>query len=234
LRGADDPVKTTKLIAAFSVALLTVPSAQAQGTFQNLNFEQANPVAAGNPYLSYYVTTASALPGWSVYYGNVQQAQIPFDVESIGATWVVLWGPGFDPIDGNYSVLLQGGLNSSTLTPEPASISQTGLIPAGTQSLLFEGVPGNAPLDIYIGSQIVPYTAVGIGPNYTLYGANLSAWEGQTEQLTFSAPSTPEENNWEIDDIVFSTTPVPEPGIGALTAIGGLLFGARKRFARRS
>jgi hypothetical protein len=38
----------------------------------------------------------------------------------------------------------------------------------------------------------------------------------------------------ELDDITFSTTAVaPEPNIVALTAIGGLLFGARKWFARR-
>jgi hypothetical protein len=37
-----------------------------------------------------------------------------------------------------------------------------------------------------------------------------------------------------LDDIAFSPTAVtPEPSIFGLTAIGGLLFGARKWFARR-
>ena len=49
------------------------------------------------------------------------------------------------------------------------SISQTGLIPAGSQSLFFErqtsANPG--PLDISIGNQNIPFTAVGTGPNYT-------------------------------------------------------------------
>jgi hypothetical protein len=72
-------------------------------------------------------------------------------------------------------------------------------------------------------------------PTYTLYGANISAWANDTEPLTFTAmQDNTALNNWEIDDISFSTNAVsPEPNILALTAIGGLLFGARKRFARR-
>ncbi len=43
-------------------------SMQAQSTFQNLDFEDANPVPiVGSPYYPYAVTAASALPGWSVY-----------------------------------------------------------------------------------------------------------------------------------------------------------------------
>ena len=76
--------------------------------------------------------------------------------------------------------------------------------------------------------------AVGTGPNYTLYGADISAWAGQTEELTFSAlQSSFGLNDWIIDDISFSQTAVPEPGAGALVAIGALLFGARKWFVRR-
>jgi hypothetical protein len=98
--------------------------------------------------------------------------------------------------------------------------------------LLFEGLGEIGVLEVLVGTQIVPFTAVETEPTYTLYGANISAWEGQNEQLTFSALGlTP--TSWEIDDISFSTTPEPEPNILALTAIGGLLFGARKWFARR-
>ena len=40
----------------------------AQGAFQNLDFEDANPVPiVGSPYYPYAATAASALPGWSVY-----------------------------------------------------------------------------------------------------------------------------------------------------------------------
>ena len=229
-------MKIEKQIAGFSIVLLTVLSAQAQGTFQNLNFEKAHPVFVNPILYPFTVTAASALPDWTVTLGGVQQTQITEDAPSAGSTWVMLVGPGYNygfaPIDGNYSVLLQGSGTASA-----ASISQTGLIPAGTQSLLFEAEPVDTgpagPLEVLVGNQVVPFAAVGTGPNYTLYGANISSWANDTEQLTFSALlGSYGLNNWEIDDISFSTTPEPEPNILALTAIGGLLFGARKWFAR--
>jgi hypothetical protein len=225
-------MKIQSLIAAASVVLFAALSAQAQGTFQNLNFEQADPViVVGSPYYPYEVTAASALPYWTVTIDGVQQSQITENDPSLGATWVMVVGPGdafgYAPIDGNYSVLLQGIVPGST-----ASISQTGLIPTGTQSLLFEAQPGIGPMDVLIGSQVVPFAAVGSGANYTLYGANISAWAGDTEELTFSALGG-SYNNWNVDDISFSPTSVPEPSIVALTAIGGLLFGTRKWFAGR-
>ena len=216
------------------VGLASSVVARAQGTFQNLDFEQANIVPiVGSPLYPYAVTVANALPYWSVFYGNVEQSQITFNDPSLGATAVTLYTTGYPVIEGNYSVLLQGGvtLSRGAETPAAASISQTGLIPAGTQSLLFETELGYELLDVYIGSQNVPLTAVRSGPNYTLYGTDISAWAGQTEQLTFSAPSSGVLNDWLLDDISFSA--VPEPGMVALSAMSGLLFGARKCFARR-
>jgi len=230
LRAADNPVETTKLITRLSAAFLAALSAQAQDTFQNLDFEQANPINAGNPYYPYFVTVASALPYWTVTEEGVQQTEIAYNNISLGAPWVDLIGPGapfgLAPIDGNYSVMLQGTFAGS------AEISQTGTISSGTESLFFEAQPGEGTLDVLIGAQIVPITAVGNGANYTLYGANISAWAGDSESLTFSAAQDDSGlNNWELDDISFSQ--VPEPSTVALTAIGGLLFGARKRLARR-
>jgi hypothetical protein len=129
------------------------------------------------------------------------------------------------PIDGKYSVLLTG-------TGATASISQTGLVPVGTQSLLFEANAGNGTLAVLVGNQTVPITAVGTGPNYTLYGANLSAWAGQTEPLTFSALQFNSGlNSWVIDDISFSPTTIPEPSPIILTGVGALVFALYRRFA---
>jgi hypothetical protein len=231
-------MKIKNILVGVSVALLATVSADAQGTFQNLNFEQANPVIVlGSPYYPYAVTSASSLPYWTVSYGDVQQTQILYNAPSAGATQVMLTGPdhypGFAPIDGNYSVVLQGGITASA-----ASISQTGLIPAGTQSLLFEAEPPQGfvagPLEVMVGAQRVPFTEVGTGPNYTLYGANISAWAGQTEQLTFSALQDSQVNNWIIDDISFSPTAVPEPSPLVLTGGGALVFALYRRFAPKS
>jgi hypothetical protein len=227
------------LTPVFLASFFVVMSSSAQETFQNLNFEQAMPVIvpmAGNPYYPYAVTAASALPDWTVSYGGVQQTQITENAPSAGSTWVVLIGPGstgtapgsdypLAAIDGNYSVLLQGGLTASS-----ASISQMALIPAMTQSLLFEADPGSGPLTISIGGENVPFAAVGTGPNYTLYSAHISAWAGNDEALTFSALESDGLNNWLIDDISFS--PVPEASPILLTGIGGLAIAIYRRFRK--
>jgi hypothetical protein len=223
----------TRLITALVFSIVSAKII-AQGTFQNLNFEQANPVMAnGGPYYPYGVTAASALPYWTVDVGGVQQTSIPENAPSLGAPEVVLISTantfGSSPIDGNYSVLLEGSDGAGL----PA-ISQTGLIPAGSQSLLFEAQPGSAALEVLVGSQVVPFSAVGTGVNYTLYGANISAWAGDTEELTFSAQeSTVGLNNWLIDDISFSTQTVPEPSPLALTGVGGLLIALYRCFAHK-
>ncbi|HEX3720088.1 MAG TPA: hypothetical protein VH595_19235 [Verrucomicrobiae bacterium] len=86
---------------------------------------------------------------------------------------------------------MQGGGTASD-----ASISQTGTIPASAQSLLFEeqGLQGAANpqlgvgnFAVLIGDQSIPLEVVSSGANYTLYGANISAWDGQSKELTFSA-----------------------------------------------
>jgi hypothetical protein len=219
-------MKTTNFITSRVSIFFLVVSAQAQGTFQNLNFEQANPVSANDPDAPYFVTASSALPNWGVFYSGVQQSDISYNGISTGATQVTLLSTGnssYNAIDGSYSVLLQGIVPGST-----ASISQTGLIPSGTQSLLFEAQPGIGPLDVYVGTQIVPFTAVGTGPNYTLYGGNIAAFAEDTEELTFSAFGG-SYNNWEIDDISFSpTAATPEPSIVALMLMGGLAFGVNR------
>jgi hypothetical protein len=199
----------------------------AQGTFQNLDFEQANPVVV-SPFT---VTAASGLPNWTVTIGGVEQTQITENGFSTGAPQVDLIGSAtpvaYSPLDGNYSVLLQG-------TFSDAAISQTGVIPADTQSLQFQAQPGNGPgsLNVEIGTETVPYSVIGTGPNYTIYGANISAWAGDSEELTFSAPSI--SGNWEIDDISFSPTSItPEPDTFVLMGIGGALFAAYRRVAQK-
>jgi hypothetical protein len=203
--------------------------ANAQGTFENLNFEEANPAPGSIPG---DVTVASALPDWTVAIGGVQQSQIPENTFSLGAPSVILEGleSPVPPIDGDYSVYLKG-------TSSSVEISQTGLIPAGTQSLFFEGEQavvsqGNGTLAVMIGNQTVPFTSIAADGNYTLYGANISAWSGQTESLTFFAlMDFAAPNNWELDDISFSPVAiVPEPSPVALAGIGTILFALYRRW----
>jgi len=58
-----------------------IKAASAQGTFQDLNFEEANIVPIfGDPYA---VTVANALPGWTVDYGNLQQSDVLYNDPSL-------------------------------------------------------------------------------------------------------------------------------------------------------
>jgi hypothetical protein len=211
--------------------------ALAQGTFQDLDFEEANIVPISGPGNGSAVTVANALPGWTVDYGIVQPTQIYYNSPSLGETAVTLEAQGYPgffsgTVDGNFSVLLQGGTFDGVLAN--ASISQTGQIPIGTQSLLFElGDRGQVIVPIVsIGSDVLTLFPVGGGTGYVTYGADIAAWAGQTEELTFSGPA----ENTLLDDISFSPnqiTVTPEPSPFLLTGIGGLVFGIYRRIQAR-
>jgi hypothetical protein len=205
-------------------------SVSAQGTFQNLDFEGATIVPiSGQPYA---ISVANALPDWTVDYNNVQQSQIFYNDPSLGDVRVTLLANGYPGspgpiIDGNFSVLLQGGLfEGMTAT---ASINQTGQIPVGSQSLFFDVGNGLLP-NVFIGNDeltLFPIkTGTGVSTGYTTYGANISAWAGQTEQLTFSSPGF----NVLLDDVSFSPSAIPEPDALVLTAIGGIVFAIYRHF----
>lgn len=198
--------------------------------FVNLDFETAVIIPDTNsPYYPYGIQTTNALPGWTVYRGNNTQSQITYDAPAVGSTWVSLITTkanniGWLPISGKYSVLLQGGFSLSS-----ATISQNGLVPIGAESLLFEAQPGFGTLDVSLGGQSLSFFALSSGANYTLYGADISAFAGQTQQLSFSALRDIQiANDWNIDNIQFSSTAVPEPGTLALAVVGTLLLGYRR------
>ena len=219
-------------------------------TFQNLNFESATVTASGLEPYGTFVPIGSALPGWTAYLGAQQITEVGYNspanstasITLIGPTWnnadVETYGVGI--IDGNYSVDLQTGANPLYPTPPTvnASIEQNGSVPSTAQSLQFEAFE-TTPLTVsFNGNALVPVAlSSGVsadGLPYTSYGANIAAWEGQTGELEFTADFNGSFNYVVLDDISFSTNVVsPEPSIVALSTIGGLLFGARKWFARR-
>jgi hypothetical protein len=195
--------------------------------FVNLNFESAQiiPIPDGD-FGPETIATSNAVPGWTVYYGfsgtSQQQTEMTYNDFALGSTFVTLFATNGQQIAGNFSVYLQGGS-----TAPAASISQTGLVPVGSQSLLFDAQPGvPSLLTVSLGGQNISFNAISNGPNYTLYGGDISAFAGQTEQLMFSALEE-NGNDWNIDNIQFSTSPVPEPSELALGALGALLLGFR-------
>jgi hypothetical protein len=215
----------------------------AQGTFQNLNFESAQ--VSPSPFRNYPnpVPISSAMPDWTGYLGVTQQSQVQYNTTTLGSASISLLGPTWDAsfpgiISGNYSVVLQSGLDpNNEAIQDNASIAQTGTIPASVESLQFEALVEGTFSISFAGNTLQPIilssAVAASGEPYDIYGVNISSYAGQTGELQFTEYFDSHFPFMDLDDISFSPDAVPEPSIVALTAIGGLLFGARKWFARR-
>jgi PEP-CTERM motif len=73
-------------------------------------------------------------------------------------------------------------------------------------------------------------------PTYTLFGGDVSQFANQTAGLSITAlgvTSGPGPNPVLLDNIQFSSAPIPEPSSLALVALGGLFIGWRGWAARR-
>jgi len=227
-------INVTSTISVLTFLAVSL-SINAQGIFQNLNFEAAN-VSGYSP--GNFVPISSALPGWSAYFTSgtttYPQTQVNYDGISTGANGISLVDANAGrPIQGNYSVYLFGGEGLS------ASISQTAKIPTGTESRLMDAylpIGASATPTITINGQSINMILLQTISFYTLYGGTVPAADvGPSVTLSFTepAPLTGGPNIFELDNISFFPNAVPEPSIISLTAIGGLLFGARKWFAWR-
>jgi len=203
--------------------------------FINLNFEAAN-VGGYSP--DTLVPITAALPGWTGYYdsttfGLEPTTQVGYDGISLGAAVISVIdknAPVFGPLQENYSAFLFGGVGTS------ASIGQTGTIPAGTESVLMDAWSYDASPIVAINGVPINMIPLQTFANYFLYGGAVPAADvGPSVTLSFTEPppAIGGPSEFELDNISFSQTAVPEPSIVSLTAIGGLFFGVRKWFARR-
>ncbi len=198
-----------------------------QGTFQNLDFEAAN--VAGTQINS-LVPTASAFPGWQTFEGTTEISSVVYDGISTGAFEIsIVDTKGGLPIQGNYSAYLFSSLGTTT------TLSQTGLVPAGTESIQMDAYEALGSFTVTLAGQTVNLVPLQTFPNFTLYGGNISAWSGDNAALsiTENLPTNPGiyPDELELDNITFSTQVIPEPAPVVLTGIGGLLFALYRRFA---
>ena len=215
-------MKAIKPFVAISLFILW-QNAQGQG-FVNLDFESAVIVSdPSSPYYPNAVYANDAIPGWVVT-GFLGPNEVLYNTISLGATSVSILGTSGtpSPISGAFSIDLFGGS-----TDTAATISQTGLVSASAQTLFFKAKPGIGSLQIFLGSQNLTFFTLSTGANYNLYAADISTFANQTQTLKFSALQGV-NNYWEIDDIQFSSSPIPEPSTFALTALGGLLLAFRR------
>lgn len=219
-------------IFTFAIFLYGLQFCHAQG-FVNLGFESANLFGYGSGTGPAVVPTNNAIPGWTAYLGGFPQSAVLYDGVTLGGAMISLQDTNAvfvgSAVQGNYSVVL---LASSAGPPTTAAIGQTGTIPNNAQSLTFWGNVGG--MQVTFNGQPIDYLVTGSTANYVIYSADISAYAGQTGQLLFTAlAGNSYASGGLIDNIQFSTTPVPEPSTLALAAFGGLLLGSRrwKRFS---
>jgi len=211
--------------------VLVAPIAQAQGGFQNLGFEAAHltPIPPGQ--FGDRVPIDQALPGWNGFVGTQQVTSVFQNNLGLGGANISILGPNWpldEIIDGRYTVLLQAGA-ADVLIPSyvDTSISQTGLIPSGTESIQLKVF--GADVSVSFAGKDIPIVALLVANNYTLYGGDVSQFAGQSGQLTLSTRTVPNTgfHNAFLDSFLFSAQVVPEPSVLGVLAIGLSLLGWR-------
>jgi hypothetical protein len=182
--------------------------------FTNLNFEQSTIVSSSPSGYGFNSGTAN-VPGWTEYngYGDVNYSggmTVVYNDQTLDDSGVALEGTNyFTPsIKGKYSIFMYGGSFAAENSTNGSAIGQTGQIPLTTQSLTYLGLNDNN-LQITFNGQLLSFNAISSTPNYTMYGADISAYAGQTGELLFTAPWQTGEGM--IDNIQFSSSPIPEP-----------------------
>jgi hypothetical protein len=228
-------------LSAGLALLLGAAGAAGQGTFQNLDFEAAN-IPSGTPPTGSLVSITNALPGWSCSFAYLgyeasQRNDVFYDGVSLGGPMISiidrasgLYGT-YHSLQGTYSAFLFGGLSSGD--PASVTITQTGLVPNGTTSILMDvyGYPAQRwyGFTVSLGGQTINMVPDQTFPLYTQYEGDVSAFAGQTAQLSITALAPPlgdiDPNGVLLDDIRFLT--IPEPSAFALSALGALLISRR-------
>lgn len=204
--------------------------------FINLDFESSN-VDSSWPSGSGFLTGYANVPGWTAYdaWEAVNYSggtRIAYNNETLDAAGASLEGVDYwrPAIHGNYSVFLQGGTIWSPYIQRTngVSVGQTGQIPSTAQSITYWGAGGG--LRVTFNGQVILFNVISSAPNYVVYGADISAYAGQTGELLFHAP-------WPhygtlLDNIQFSSSPIPEPSALSLFSICMLLTWCWSRRSR--
>jgi hypothetical protein len=197
--------------------LTTLLVARGQGTFQNLDFEQANVPTVPAGQFGTDVASTDGVPGWTTYIGGVQVTTILHNNDTLGSPAVAILGPLWsyseEILQGQYTVHLRPRFDGTIL---PA-IAQLGMVPSTAQSLTFWGT---GAISASFAGQQLSLSVLENTPNHVVYGADISSFDGQTGWLQFQGAGL-------LDNISFSDMAIPEPGVLALSALAALLLGWR-------
>jgi hypothetical protein len=201
------------------------------GTFQDLSFGSATLVFINGS--SGLIEPGPAFPGWSVSVGGAPPPWVLYNNFTTGASAVDLLGPSPPVAGGPYSAVLQGGVGGT------AEIQQTGVVPAGANSIQFHSgtYPFYPPTVISFGllanGQPLNLIPLSTANNIWIYGADISRYAGASVSLEFYSLGDVSSGEFELNDITFSSQVIPEPSEVVLFGIGGLALVAALR-ARRN
>jgi len=232
-----------KLISViFTAALLSLAESGFSQSFVDLGFESPTFVST-NGLLSGSIGLPQAFPGWSATVGGLPLSYALSNTVYLDTAGMSIINSNYNTfgvipggvLQGRYTAILMSGTLTNTVTGVDASLSQTGLVPAGTRSLQFYALSAFdsfGTFTVTMDGQDLSLTAISNALNYTIYGTDISAWAGQTAQLSFNVLGHSPQGSSEylyLDSIQFSIQPVPEPSTFALGALGALLLGLRRR-----
>jgi len=221
--------KTTLLSIVASLIGLFPAGSQ---PFQNLGFESAVISGSGG-----VVDWNAAMPGWTGRIGASDPPLLHYNDQCLSpCTSIAIvdragftWG---NPLLGTYSVILTAGFDLGNRYE--SSIAQTGLIPSDSQSIRFLGHFNGAQSPIIsVAGQAVPLYALNQTANFTVYGADVAAFAGQTAELRFTVATDYDTvlrgggSQFMLDGILFSANPVPEPSVVLLLLLGGGILALR-------
>ncbi len=199
--------KQSKGLLVFTLLAVT-HLGYSQGIFGNLNFEQVN------------TNSPISIIGWTLYSGAVG-----YNTVSLGGAAITVHDSNslaFQPLQGNYSVFMQGSGAGPAVS---VAMSQTGQIPANSLSLRFWADP-RSNLEVTFGGTLIPMVRFASTANFDVFGEDISSFAGQAGELRFTGPAN---SGGYFDNIFFSTQQIPEPIALGLFGLGALFLGWRLR-----
>lgn len=167
-----------------------------------------------------------ALPNWSI-----SGSPLYYQAGPLGGPVIAITSESATS-NGTNSVYLQAGFGGAL---DAVSVWQNLLIPAYAKTITFESKavwdPGLYPAGYYL-ALLVSAAGTVTSPSYistdvsglNTYAIDVSAFAGSTMELKFSVDPMGSNRGgaWQIDNIQYSTTPVPEPGIVTFLSYGTL------------
>ena len=222
------------------VALVSGAATLYAGDFRNLDFEMATITSAPagyTPFDAYQpISAVNALPFWTVYEDAtvctaVWGAPVALDETSVA----LVHGNDYPSLQGAYSVQLYAWADAPPGYFHTASISQTGLIPAGTYSIQFlmqsppvAGGTIQASPAVTLNGTAISIFPLSTSGGVVMMAGDISAFAGMTANLNIQCAGTSgaslylQENIFELDAIRFSTSAVPEPHPASFMLLAGL------------